>query len=64
LQKIGFPRWITRPYNPHVTLLYDKREILQQIIEPVRWTVREFALVRSLIGHRMHVPLQRWQLRG
>jgi RNA 2',3'-cyclic 3'-phosphodiesterase len=64
LRKSGFPRWITRPYNPHVTLLYDKREILQQMIDPVCWTVREFTLVRSLIGLSQHVPLEKWPLRG
>jgi RNA 2',3'-cyclic 3'-phosphodiesterase len=64
LRKIGFPQWVTRPYNPHVTLLYDEQEIPRQTVEPVRWTVREFALVRSLIGRGQHVRLNQWQLRG
>jgi RNA 2',3'-cyclic 3'-phosphodiesterase len=65
LRKIGFPQWVTRPYNPHVTLLYDEQEMPRQTIEPVRWTVREFALVRSLIGEGRHMKLrQPWQLHG
>jgi 2'-5' RNA ligase len=51
-------------FTPHVTLLYDRRCIDEQPIEPVGWTVREFALVLSLIGKTQHVPLGRWQLRG
>lgn len=49
-------------YTPHLTLLYDGRRITEQIIEPVAWTVREFVLVRSLLGRGIYVPLARWTL--
>ena len=33
-------------YTPHVTMLYDERGIEDHAIEPVCWTVRDFALSR------------------
>jgi 2'-5' RNA ligase len=33
-------------------------------VEPIRWTVREFVLVHSLLGQTRHVPLARWSLGG
>jgi 2'-5' RNA ligase len=32
------------------------------LIEPIRWTVRDFVLVHSLRGRTMHIPLERWRL--
>lgn len=52
----------TSHYTPHLTLLYDDRRIAEQIVEPVAWSVREFVLVRSLIGRKQYVPLARWTL--
>lgn len=49
-------------YTPHVTLLYSDRLVPEQSIEPVAWTVREFTLVRSLIGLQRYEPLGRWSL--
>jgi 2'-5' RNA ligase len=48
-------------FNPHVTLLYDKRNVEAQPIEPISWTVSEFVLVHSMHGH---THLARWPLRG
>jgi RNA 2',3'-cyclic 3'-phosphodiesterase len=63
-RRAGFPRWSGRRYNPHVTLLYDQHVVPERSVEPVRWRVEEFVLVRSLVGQGKHVPLKRWQLRG
>lgn len=49
-------------YTPHVTLLYSDRLVPEQPIEPIAWTVREFALVRSLIGLQRYELLGRWSL--
>jgi 2'-5' RNA ligase len=58
-------RWQPRRFfAPHVTLLYDRQRIAERAIEPVRWTVREFALVNSLVGLGRHDVLARWSLRG
>jgi RNA 2',3'-cyclic 3'-phosphodiesterase len=64
LGNTGIGRRKPRPYNPHVTLLYDERRIPDQPIEPISWMVREFVLVCSLQGQGRHIPLARWPLRG
>ena len=51
-------------YTPHMTLLYDEKSVASQEIEPIRWTVREFFLVRSVHGEKRHEPLERWELCG
>jgi RNA 2',3'-cyclic 3'-phosphodiesterase len=51
-------------YAPHMTLLYDEHSIPSQEIEPIRWTAREFSLVRSIHGEGRHEPIERWPLCG
>lgn len=48
--------------NPHITLLRDLHVLAPERVEPVRWTVREFSLVHSLVGQTQHVELGRWTL--
>jgi RNA 2',3'-cyclic 3'-phosphodiesterase len=62
LQEIGLKP--CRHFTPHLTLLYGDRRIEDRPIEPVCWTVREFALVLSLIGQTKYVLQSRWSLRG
>lgn len=51
--------------TPHVTLVYDGLSISEMLLEePIRWTVREFVLVRSLYGRGRHIHLGRWKLDG
>ena len=64
LGKTGIGRCKPRPYNPHVTLLYDERRIPDQPVEAISWVVREVVLVCSLQGQGRHIPLARWPLRG
>lgn len=61
MQRAGF-KLRKSHYTPHITLLYGDRRISEQIVEPVAWTVREFVLVRSLLGRGKYVPLARWTL--
>ena len=49
--------------NPHITLMYDLKVVPPQAAGPVRWTVKEFALVHSLVGQTRHVVLGRFRLR-
>ncbi len=49
-------------FTPHVTLLYDAVSVPRQEIEPIRWIVREFVLIRSLLGQTKHIALERWSL--
>ncbi|HEY1391872.1 MAG TPA: 2'-5' RNA ligase family protein [Methylibium sp.] len=62
LKNAGLGRWVAPRFTPHVTLLYDDRRVDEEAIEPIRWTVREFVLVDSLLGRTQHVPLERWPL--
>ena len=51
--------------TPHVTLVYNGLPISETPLgAPIRWTVREFVLVRSLYGRGRHVHLGRWKLAG
>jgi 2'-5' RNA ligase len=49
-------------FVPHLTLLYDKREITSNPIEPVSWMVKEIILVRSEVGATKYHLLGRWGL--
>jgi 2'-5' RNA ligase len=59
----GMGRRVEHNFTPHVTLLYDDRAVPDQPLEPIAWTVREFVLVRSLLGKTEHVIIGRWPLR-
>jgi 2'-5' RNA ligase len=44
--------------------MYGTLPIEEEIIEPIRWTVRDFALVHSVHRESRHIHLQRWPLCG
>jgi len=48
-----------RDFTPHVTLLFDDRAVEENPFGPIRWTVRDIVLIRSLRGH---AHLARWRL--
>ncbi|MGA9853248.1 MAG: RNA 2',3'-cyclic phosphodiesterase [Gammaproteobacteria bacterium] len=60
----GLGRLVENAYTPHVTLLYDDKELKPQSIEPIRWTVSEFVLIHSLLGRTEHRVLGRWPLQS
>jgi 2'-5' RNA ligase len=60
MRKVGFDARLN--FTPHVTLLYGNRRIGEQPIASISWTVREFALVLSLIGETKYVLQGRWRL--
>lgn len=64
MKRTGLGCQVKSGYTPHVTLLYDDRCVTRQAVDPIRWTVREFVLVHSLLGRSLHVPIARWPLRG
>lgn len=51
-----------KPFNPHMTLFYANRPIAPCDIAPIKWTVRDVALVQSFQGEGRHVILRRWPL--
>jgi 2'-5' RNA ligase len=60
-----FPRLGQSSFKPHVTLLYDKRQVAEaDLPRPIRWPVRDFVLVHSFQGQSRHDHLARWPLRG
>jgi 2'-5' RNA ligase len=59
LARKGMRRLATTNFTPHVTLLYDARDVDEFPVEPIGWTVKEFVLIRSLNGHE---HLVRWPL--
>jgi len=61
LRKAGLRNQL-RGFTPHLTLLYDEQHVREQAIDPIRWTVREFVLVHSLVGRGRHETLARWPL--
>jgi 2'-5' RNA ligase len=50
-------------FTPHMTLLRDPASSPEAPIEPVRWTVREFVLLQTVVGERQDV-LGRFPLSG
>jgi RNA 2',3'-cyclic 3'-phosphodiesterase len=65
MRNAGF-RGAASQFTPHLTLLYGDRVVREQPVEAVRWTVRDFVLVRSRRGRgpNTHDHLARWPLRG
>lgn len=49
-------------FDPHITLLYDKRPIPPIEIPRLSFTVPEFVLIRSVHGASRHDHLARWSL--
>jgi len=65
LRKTGLKRFVARlEFMPHVTLLYDRRCVLERSVEPITWTVREFVLVHSFRGETRYERKGAWPLRG
>lgn len=59
----GFPARVLPSFQPHMTLLHDRRPVPIQSVGPYAWTASEFVLVRSHIGLRYYDILGRWPLR-
>ena len=53
----------SQAFVPHITLLRDRNHVDEHPVEPVSWAVREFVLVRSLVGKSVYEILSRWPLR-
>jgi len=51
-------------FNPHITLLYDRRPAPRIEIPRLSFTVPEFVLIRSVHGTGRHDHLACWQLGG
>jgi RNA 2',3'-cyclic 3'-phosphodiesterase len=60
LAQQGLRRRANSNFEPHVTLLYDDRNVDEYpLAEPIAWTINEIVLIRSMNGH---AHLAKWQL--
>ena len=50
-------------FVPHVTLLYDRKRIDMEAVEPISWRVTGFVLIDSLQGRSIHEEKGCWPLR-
>lgn len=64
LRDEGFAAGARSKFTPHITLLYDEGVVAPQAVDPIAWTVREFVLIRSLVGRSEYRFLGRWPLRS
>lgn len=62
LTRVGLGRCVSRGFEPHVTLAYAPTLVAAESVEPVRWTVRDFVLIHSLLGQTRYIELGRWTL--
>lgn len=62
LMAAGLGRYLKRDFLPHVTVLYDTRAVTLHAVEPIRWQVRDFSLVRGRNGE--YEVLGSWPLRA
>lgn len=60
MTRAGFA--VTSSFTPHLTLLWANECVEAYPLAPIGWTVRDFALVLSLVGRSRHIHLARWQL--
>jgi 2'-5' RNA ligase len=49
-------------FLPHVTLLYDRQNVLEQPVSPVTWRTNEVVLVLSHLGETRYERLRCWAL--
>ncbi|MES1150792.1 MAG: 2'-5' RNA ligase family protein [Dongia sp.] len=64
LVRSGLGAAMPKAFNPHLTLFYANRPIAPRDIAPIRWTVRDVALVQSVHGQGRYEILKRWALPG
>ncbi len=64
MRNIGLRAGSKVGFVPHVTLLYDRKEMPVQRIEPIRLTVDRFCLIHSWRGLSRYTTLQSWELQG
>lgn len=62
MRRAGLGGWVRSHLIPHMTLLYDRRVVDVRVVDEIRWTVRDFSLVHSLLGRQQHLHIGRWSL--
>lgn len=60
----GYPARVMPRFQPHMTLLHDRRPVPPQPAGLFVWMAHDFVLIRSHIGERRYDILGRWPLRA
>ena len=63
MKRAGLDSHVDPAFCPHMTLIWSSRLVDERPIVPIRWTAREFVLVRSHVGESRHEYIGRWTLR-
>ncbi|WP_170156907.1 2'-5' RNA ligase family protein [Roseimicrobium gellanilyticum] len=61
---VPLPKDSRRKFKPHLTLMYDRQDVAEAPIAPVRWKADEFRLIHSEVGATRHHHLASWKLCG
>lgn len=64
VQAAGINPVARKQFKPHISLLYCKQRVAREEIAPIRWQVREFVLIESLVGQGKHIDLGTWPLQS
>jgi len=64
ITELAMRKLVTRrdKFVPHITLLYDGKEVTEQPVAPVTWRAHEVALVLSHLGETRYERLRSWPL--
>jgi 2'-5' RNA ligase len=49
---------------PHMTLIYDRAEAAETVVEPVKWRVEEFVLIHAVHGEGRFDVMGRFPLQA
>lgn len=50
------------PFEPHMTLAYDRADVPETFVEPVEWRVEEFVLIHAVHGEGRFQVVERFPL--
>jgi 2'-5' RNA ligase len=62
LKRCGLGGATQGAFKPHITLTRDKLRATPNPIAPIRWMVKDFVLIHSLLGKTTHIHSGRWPL--
>jgi 2'-5' RNA ligase len=62
LKRVGLGGATQGAFKPHITLTRDRLRATPNPLAPIRWTVKDFVLIHSLLGKTTHIHLGRWPL--
>jgi len=61
---VAFGAGRSHAFTPHLTLLYDDRVVVEEVVTPVSWMAAELVLVHSVVGEGHYDLPDRWAFQG